>query len=320
MTNSEHDLDKEIEAGLDRAEKMLRRQRLFISGGILLALGAAAFGANIGYKNYQYILADRTATAQQIYAEQTATQRPIQTATAKVHQTTTAQQLMIEQTATKVAAQNATKTVRAANSQATRTKRAVPTVTARAKIDSDFLELQRTVLSYTGDLSKAVFRFYDTDGKLKHEDDGYVETYCTGHLTKNFVLTAKIQNPYSANEHDWDYGFLFRDTGADGEFRLIVSSDKSWQLILRNDDDWTWGDSGETDYFLKTESEQSNTIYLIVSGDKGYFFINKKYIATLDLSKKTMPGDICIATGMYDGNAVDGKTTKFSDFTLWSLP
>ena len=133
-------------------------------------------------------------------------------------------------------------------------------------------------------------------------------------------MKAEFQNPYSASEHNWSYGFLFRDTRADGEFRLAISSDKSWSIVLRDDEKWTSRDNGSLGDILKTGNGQSNTIYLIVSGKEGYFFLNKKYITTLDLSDTLETGDICVGTGMSNDDEVDGKTTQYSDFTLWSLP
>jgi hypothetical protein len=318
MSNTDN-LDKEIEEGLAQAEKMLRRQRLFISVGILLALGAAAFGANIGYENHQQVRAERTATAQQLRVEQTATQRPIQTATAKVHQTATAQQLYVEQTMTREAQKNATSTAIMSAYFATQTKRAEPTVTARAKVDSAFSELQRVVLAYTGDLSNATFRFYDANGKLTHIDDGYIESYCSPYSKKNFVVKVEFHNPYSSSEHDWDYGIMFRET-ADKQYRLALLSNQSWTLGLRNEDDWNLIENITLGSSLNLGSGQSNVIYLVVSGNQGYFFVNEEYISTLNLSQNNVAGDICVATGMYEGYELKGKTTSYSDFTIWSLP
>ena len=85
-----NNIEQEIEAGLARAEKMLRRQKFFIFIGILFALGVGIFLLSLGYSSYRQVSAKRAATAQQLNIERTATARPIQTATAKAQETATA--------------------------------------------------------------------------------------------------------------------------------------------------------------------------------------------------------------------------------------
>src|SRR5262249_37580530 len=62
-----------------------------------------------------------------------------------------------------------------------------------------------------------------------------------------------------------------------------------------------------------------NDIRIIFSGANAFFYANGRYIATLDPSSKMDPGDVTIATGLNDGREINGESTRFERFTVWSL-
>ena len=57
---------------------------------------------------------------------------------------------------------------------------------------------------------------------------------------------------------------------------------------------------------------------LAALGESGYLFINEEYIAELDLSARTDSGDVYIATGLFNGDEVDGEVTRYEDVFLWA--
>ena len=50
-------------------------------------------------------------------------------------------------------------------------------------------------------------------------------------LFATLMIKAVFDNPYSRVRHDWDAGFTFRDDDQNSQFRLVVASNSSWQLL-----------------------------------------------------------------------------------------
>ena len=96
MTNNDYNLNKDIEEGLARAEKMLRRQRVAQTASILFSLVLIVLGTFFGYRNYQRARVERTASVQQLSETQTATAQSVLTATANANKTATAKALQMQ--------------------------------------------------------------------------------------------------------------------------------------------------------------------------------------------------------------------------------
>lgn len=152
--------------------------------------------------------------------------------------------------------------------------------------------------------------------RLEHKDDDFVEVYFVEENIDNFIVEAVIENPYNSEFHAWDYGFLFRKFGTNDEYRLEIASSKYWSLINRVGDTSTEIATGFVDNLFTGDGEV-NQVRLAALGARGYLFINGEFIAELDLSKRTR-GDIYLATGLTDGDEVDGKTTRFQEVSLWA--
>ena len=224
---------------------------------------------------------DWTATA---YAEKTANARAAATATAQARATDTARAI----------------TTAAAQARAT--------ATAQARID------------ILGAIESNKLRaFGPQDGSLVHEVDTYVKTYSVGVALRDFIVEAEFLNPYSASTSSWDYGFLFRDEGGDQQFRLVIRSDRYWTLLnVAGNADVPAINEGEIPT-LNISDGGSNWVRLICQGERGWLFVNGEFIAELDLSARTNAGDITIATGLYEGDEINGKTTNFKNFSIWSI-
>lgn len=169
------------------------------------------------------------------------------------------------------------------------------------------------------DLGKTRRAFGPTNGNLVQEESKYIIIY-RSHVSqvKNFILHATFTNPYDAGL-TWDYGFLFRDTGANEQFRLTILGDKSWSLSLQEGSKSTHISSGISNA-LTNKTGEKNQIILVVKDGNAYLLINGVYIRKLSVGQKLSTGDISIATGMYVGNAIKNKTTEFEEFVIWALP
>ncbi len=136
----------------------------------------------------------------------------------------------------------------------------------------------------------------------------------------NFVLEARFFNPYPLSQGAWDYGFILRHAEKNTHLRFVITSDKIWKLLNNN---------GEPDGMVIVQGELpsldvsengSNLVKLIFKGNTGWFFLNGERISELDLSARLNPGTIFIATGIFQGDGKAGASTRYSDFSIWSIP
>jgi hypothetical protein len=171
-------------------------------------------------------------------------------------------------------------------------------------------------------------------GSLEHDGDSTINTFLDiidiendlgtamdfmGLDHRDFVITTKFKNPYDAKTNDWDYGILFRKNDEKDKLVLKISSDERWYLYYTDVDGWHKISDG-TLKNLGISNGEWNSIVLIAKNKKGYFFLNDKFISVLDLSPITSTGMIDIGSGISSGSTVIGKSTEFSNFTIWALP
>jgi hypothetical protein len=163
--------------------------------------------------------------------------------------------------------------------------------------------------------------FGPASGSLVHNPaNADIEAILANVDVQDFTIGARFYNPYGANEHQWDYGFIFRHQGANNQFRLLVFSDGTWALLNnRGEPDWTVIHKGNA-RGLNTNSGQSNVLRVVCDGARGTFSINGQAVAELDLSSRMNSGAIFIITGHYQDDEVAGKATSYDDFIVWSLP
>jgi hypothetical protein len=273
----------------------------FCAEAAQFALGVGVFLLSLGYSNYRQVSAKRAATAQQLHIEQTATARPMQTSTAKAQETATAQAL---RTATVQAKQTATKKAQQAQ---TATAGAQESYTATAHAQENFLATIE---------AKYPLIYGPQNGSLAHEEDNFIKTKLSGVDLKDFVVSAEFSNPYSTSTGAWDYGFIFRHEDGNTQYRLIITSDKDW--ILRNN-------TGSSDSNiisngllpnLDVSNNGSNIIKLVCQGGEGFLYVNGVLVDELDLSARSNSGNILIGTGFYNGNEIDGYSTKYKNFKI----
>jgi serine/threonine-protein kinase len=201
---------------------------------------------------------------------------------------------------------------------ATRTARAGVTGTAHAETTATAVAetTASAMLAAIDDLAQQGVPVYGPlDGQLNMEQD-QIATLPTGVNLRNFVVEAQFHNPYDSTRGAWDYGFLFRHTGLNNEYRLVVNSTGHWGLGLT--------ESNLSQYQelpgLDTSPSGSNLLRLVVKDDKGYFFVNNDYVATLNLSPKMADGDIYAASAIVQGESLPGEVTRFDGFKVWALP
>ena len=160
--------------------------------------------------------------------------------------------------------------------------------------------------------------FGPVDGELRHDTDGYIEEYPAGVYLNEFSARATFENPYARSTGGWDYGFLFRGPGEERFHAVVVTSDGWWRHYLRegssdrNADPVAQGRvSG-----LRTSAGGLNEMRIVAAGDRGWFFLNDRFVADLDLSGGAAEGDVAVITGYHEGNEIDGRATRFTGFAV----
>ena len=193
-----------------------------------------------------------------------------------------------------------------------------PTAAAFAQITTATAQAQQEFL---GGLDAEMTQvFGPTDGSLPHNaDNNTIADYNTGVDLRDFALEATFINPYSASVGSWDYGFIFRHEGTNKQFRLAIRSNKQWVLLNNTGTPNGTVINEGTVSGLSTGAGGTNTVRLICFGVQGYLYINDTFISELDLSSRLNSGDITIATGIYSGDEINGYSTDYADFTIWSL-
>jgi hypothetical protein len=208
--------------------------------------------------------------------------------------------------------------------RATSTAQAVATMTAQVYAQQT-AQVQMTadaLSAYLASLQGSrVLVYGPANGSLTHEaSDALIQTNDAGVNLRDFIVEARFYNPYSLATGSWDYGFILRHETKNVQFRFVILSDKTWVLLNNSGDpDGTLIAEGELPG-LDVSEKGSNLVRLIFQGKRGLFFLNDAFIAEFDLSSRMNSGGIYIATGVYQDDEIDGYSTDFSDFTIWSIP
>ncbi len=160
------------------------------------------------------------------------------------------------------------------------------------------------------------FTFGPQSGELLHTLDGNVPSFKSGANIRNFTASVIFYNPYAASKAPWDYGIIFRNSGKNNQFRLIINSDGTWELF-----DYTSASEGVKlssglIAALHVGSGESNKLVLKANGKTGELIINDGAPIALDLSARTVSGDVIVATSMYTGDEIEGASTRFVDFQI----
>ena len=159
------------------------------------------------------------------------------------------------------------------------------------------------------------------NGAIEHDtDDGKIDTHRSYvHITDG-IIEAQFSNPYSEREGDWSSGFLFRHNGR-GQFHVVVVNESArWYHRLRTGDaDHEQEVASETSTYISTGSTGTNHIRIIMLGPNGWLFVNGNYVDKLRIGGWLEPGSVSAVGGYFSGDGVAGKSTRYQNFTIWSI-
>jgi DNA-directed RNA polymerase subunit RPC12/RpoP len=157
-------------------------------------------------------------------------------------------------------------------------------------------------------------------GELAHNVSGnLIISREAGVNLRNFIVEVTFYNPYPITQSVWDFGLLFRTSGPNQAALVAIDSDRTWAAFDTQGSGFTLNlGSGEIAN-LDVSDNGANTLALVVQDSTGWIFLNGVFIAEIDLSNRTVAGDIEIAAGIY-GNLLQGSATRYENFSVWGLP
>jgi serine/threonine protein kinase len=161
------------------------------------------------------------------------------------------------------------------------------------------------------DVSNLVYE--ENFGKMEHTEENYITTYWTDTLLQDFALEVTFQNPYASTFNDFDYGISF---AGDEEYFFYISSFGRWAFV-HYDGGFNFLESG--DVVLNTGQAEKNKFQLAVVEQKGYLFINDRFVTALDLSMIDYEGYISLQTGYVSGHQMEGYATGFENLRIYGI-
>jgi hypothetical protein len=174
----------------------------------------------------------------------------------------------------------------------------------------------------TAMIPEASLVYGPADGELEHLESGFIPQLDAEVNLQDFVAEVRFYNPYERSRGEWDYGLGFRDIGNDENYRLYVDSNGDWSFESVT----AWGEDANFDSVarghldgLDLSAGGSNHLRLIVQGGAALFFVNGDYVSTLDVSARNLHGGVWIGTGFEVGREIQGESTRYEGFSLWSL-
>jgi hypothetical protein len=169
--------------------------------------------------------------------------------------------------------------------------------------------------------AKADLAYGPDAGSLQHEpNDNQIEAkVAPGTYTADVIVEARFVNPYPADEHAWDYGFVIRHTDA-AEYRVYLDSAGTWRLDVWKAADGSIStlDEGEA-AGADLDAGKSNLMRLVAEGDRGWLLVNDRVTATFDLSEISTDGLVEVGTGFRAGDERDGAETRYEDWSVWNV-
>ncbi len=157
------------------------------------------------------------------------------------------------------------------------------------------------------------------DGSIELDpDDGFIDEEEAGVWVKDGIIEAVFSNPYSPTQGDWSSGFLFR-SGENTFHAAVIQEDGRWHHDLRlGETDDTHDLAEQYSPHIRTATSNRNHLRVITIGAEGWFFINDQFVAKLDLSGLQATGEVSAIASYFTGDGIDGYSTRFENFTIWS--
>ncbi len=149
-------------------------------------------------------------------------------------------------------------------------------------------------------------------GRLEPEE-GRVSFHYSRVRAIDLIAEAEFSDPGTS---EWSYGFIVRNSLFNRAEVIGVSDEGRWFHMTR--------DVGDPDYtevadgLLKDSGarvQDRNQLLLVAIGESGYFFVNERLVATLDLSHNQDDGRVAVMANFFREHL---GSPSFENFSVWT--
>ena len=158
---------------------------------------------------------------------------------------------------------------------------------------------------------RSLLLFGPQDGALVHSKDGYLASLDALNTSADVLIEATFYNPYDSDLQIWEYGFLVKSQGGNHQYWIGIGSYGQWEYLHRLGEGARSRYQEETDDVNRKPGEK-NHVQVIVTGGRGWLYVNGSFQGGLDLSVDTGGDGITIFV-----NDHHPGETRFQDFAVW---
>lgn len=146
------------------------------------------------------------------------------------------------------------------------------------------------------------------------QEDGLLSVSVAGVDVADFVAHGAFTNP-AEDDAGWDYGFQFRTTGTNDDYRIFVTSEGTWNFSVGIETP----QQTVVAPALDVTPGATNALDVIVAGDQALFGINGQFVGTINLPELAPRGDVYASTGFLADLVLPGRAIALSEFTVTAL-
>lgn len=143
------------------------------------------------------------------------------------------------------------------------------------------------------------------------EESGRVAESWAGVDLADFHARADFGVPETVSDTPWDIGFTFGSSPS-GPLHIAVDSLGNWYYSI--------GNQGPTDrgtaQGVVSSAGGSNTIDLLVSGQRALFGVNGTFAGAFDLPADATSGDVAASVAVFSDQTLVDRITLFQDFVI----
>ena len=155
-------------------------------------------------------------------------------------------------------------------------------------------------------------RYGPADGKLEKEP-GTIATHWSGVRARDLVVEAEFVNPQGS---DWDYGFIIRNPEFN-RLEVIGLTDNAWWFHKTRDvgdDEYTNVADGYLSGTGISLLSRNHLLVMAIEG-AGWFFVNDRLVAKLDLGHNLDSGIVSAMGGFFANHQ---GSPSFENFNVWA--
>ena len=164
--------------------------------------------------------------------------------------------------------------------------------------------------------------FGPVDGEIEHRihDTGFIDVYYAPRVSmENGIVEARFFNPYSSTVGKWNNGFIFRAVSSNFHVVFITENGYYYHYLRKEGQEDDTRLAGRHISEINTGRGENNHIRIVADGKEGKLYINRQYVANLQLQGHVEAGGLYAVATYFNSAGVDGYSTQFRDFTIWPI-